>query len=178
MQIISLASIFSTLLQIVDWFLSSLSVYFSPTLSLCSPFLNDVIQRRLRYWDCGVSTEGWLMNVGQLEWELVGETEVIGAKPSPVPLCQSQIARTLTWDRNRAAAVGNCVCSLPKALLPVKRPITPNSLTYAMTFSSTSLYHIQSIHVLIYIYIQTNAFISSKHHPQCMLMISVFEFRS
>jgi hypothetical protein len=42
-----------------------------------------------------------------LKWELAGETEVLGEKPPPMPLCPQQISRDLTVDRNLATAVGS-----------------------------------------------------------------------
>jgi hypothetical protein len=42
-----------------------------------------------------------------VEWELAGETEVLGKKPAPVPLCPPQISQYLFWDRTLAAAVGS-----------------------------------------------------------------------
>jgi hypothetical protein len=38
--------------------------------------------------------------------ETEGETEVLGEKPVPVPLCPPQIPHGLTWDRTLASAVG------------------------------------------------------------------------
>jgi hypothetical protein len=40
-----------------------------------------------------------LINIEQMmEWELVGETEVLGVDLSPMPLCPPQIPHNLTWD--------------------------------------------------------------------------------
>jgi hypothetical protein len=48
-----------------------------------------------------------MMSVEQsVEWELAGETEVLG-KPAPVPLCPPQIPHDQTRARTRAAAVGS-----------------------------------------------------------------------
>jgi hypothetical protein len=41
-----------------------------------------------------------------VEW-MAGETEVLGRKPAPTPLCPSQIPLDQTWDWTRAAAVGS-----------------------------------------------------------------------
>jgi hypothetical protein len=47
-----------------------------------------------------------MMNVEQsVEWELVGETEVLEEKPAPVPLCPPQIPHDMTWARTQAAEV-------------------------------------------------------------------------
>jgi hypothetical protein len=35
---------------------------------------------------------------------LTGETEVLGGKPVPVPLCAPQISQGLTWERTPASA--------------------------------------------------------------------------
>ena len=35
---------------------------------------------------------------------LTGETEVLGEKSVPVPLCKPQILRGMIWDRTRASA--------------------------------------------------------------------------
>jgi hypothetical protein len=39
-----------------------------------------------------------------VECELAEESEVLGKKPSPMPLCPPQIPHDPTWARNRAAA--------------------------------------------------------------------------
>jgi hypothetical protein len=46
-----------------------------------------------------------MMSVDQsVERELSGETEVLRAKPVPVPLCPQQTPHDLTWARTREAA--------------------------------------------------------------------------
>jgi hypothetical protein len=41
-----------------------------------------------------------------VEWNWQGETEVLGKKPVPVPLCPPQIPHGLTRDRTRASVMG------------------------------------------------------------------------
>jgi hypothetical protein len=41
-----------------------------------------------------------------VEWNWQGNTEVVGEKPVPVPLCPPQIPHGLTRDRTRASAMG------------------------------------------------------------------------
>jgi hypothetical protein len=49
-----------------------------------------------------------MMNVEQsMEWKLARETEVLGEKPTLVPVCPPQIPNDLTCSRTRAAAVGS-----------------------------------------------------------------------
>jgi hypothetical protein len=44
------------------------------------------------------------MNMEQLvEFELAGETEILGENSAPVPLHSPQILHDLTWDRTRVA---------------------------------------------------------------------------
>jgi hypothetical protein len=46
------------------------------------------------------------MNVKQLvEWELAGESKVLGnkKKPAPMPLCPPHIKYGMTWDRIQEA---------------------------------------------------------------------------
>jgi hypothetical protein len=45
-------------------------------------------------------------NGAPVEWNWQGETEELGEKPVPVPLCPPQIPHWLTRDRTRASAVG------------------------------------------------------------------------
>jgi hypothetical protein len=49
-----------------------------------------------------------MMSVEQsVEWELAGETEVLGENLPPVPLCPPQIQHNLTWARTQGAALGS-----------------------------------------------------------------------
>jgi hypothetical protein len=45
-------------------------------------------------------------NGAPMKWNWHGETEELGEKPVPAPLCPPQIRHGLTRDRNRASAVG------------------------------------------------------------------------
>jgi hypothetical protein len=47
-----------------------------------------------------------MMMENLVEWRLAGETEALGKKPAPAPLCPPQIAIDQTRDRTRASAVG------------------------------------------------------------------------
>jgi hypothetical protein len=44
-------------------------------------------------------------NGARVEWSWQGETEVLGEKPVPVPLCQPQIPMDWSRDQTRASAV-------------------------------------------------------------------------
>jgi hypothetical protein len=63
---------------------------------------------------------------GAPEWNWQGETEELGEKPVPVPLCPPQIPHGLTRDRSRASAVGGQRVTAWAMALPLLFDLPPD----------------------------------------------------